>query len=183
MNPRSQIPASIAVRENLASPGPGGVRSRMVKIEKGNRVRIKVLLEVEGGDVIEQSAVEYFQGAGTMLPGLEEVLEGLAVGAKRDGTIPPERAFGAAQHQHPKVIPRSEFPAEVELAPGAEFAAKGANGQDVLLRVEEIGDGQVHAKLLHPLHDKTIRYEVEVLSVTHPSPPPLPADAVAADDE
>ena len=40
-----------------------------MKIEDGKRVRIKVKLKVVDGDVIEESAAEYFQGAGTIIPG------------------------------------------------------------------------------------------------------------------
>lgn len=153
-----------------------------MKIESGKRVRIKVVLSVVGGDVIEESAVAYFHGAGTMLPGLEEELEGLEAGAKREGTIPAARAFGSPAHQHKKSISRREFP-EGELAAGTLMVAKGANGQDVVLRVETVDGDEVEVTMLHPLHDKDIAYKVEVLSVTDPAPPPLPAEAIAAESD
>ena len=152
-----------------------------VKIEKNRRVRIKVKLQVEDGDVLEESAVEYFHGAGNMLEGLEEELEGLIAGDKKEGVIPAKKAFGGKAHQHDKSIPRDEFPKGVELKVGASFLA-GGDGQDVLIEVVEILDDEVKAILKHPLAEKNIVFEVEVLSVTDPAPPPLPSDMLVSED-
>lgn len=150
-----------------------------MKIEKGKRVRLKVKLQVKGGQVIEESVVEYFQGSGVMLPGLEGELVGLEPGAKRSGVIPADRAFGNEQFQPRKRIPRKEFPAETKLSKGQQFVAKGPAGQDVILSIVDVQEDSVEARLMHPLADKDISYDVEILSVTDPRPPPLPALAVA----
>jgi FKBP-type peptidyl-prolyl cis-trans isomerase 2 len=155
-----------------------------VKIEKGRRVRIKVMLKVKDGDVLEKNVVEYFQGGGVMLPGLEAVLEGLEKGAKKSGTLPAEKAFGDPSKHVEKVISRKEFPEDAEFEVGARFMAKGADGTtDVVLQVEKVTDDEIVCAMLHPLADKDIEYDVEVLQVTDPTPPPLPAQAVAADSD
>jgi FKBP-type peptidyl-prolyl cis-trans isomerase SlyD len=132
-----------------------------------------------GGEVIEQSVVEYFHGAGTMLAGLESVIDGLSAGDKKEGVIAARDAFGNPAAQPTKTIPRAEFPLDAALDKGVEFAAKAENGQDVVLQIEDVRDNQVHVRLVHPLAEKDISYQVEVLSVTDPTPPPLPASAVA----
>lgn len=152
-----------------------------VNIEKDKRVRIKVKLQVEDGDVLEESAVEYFHGAGNMLEGLEEELEGMEAGAKKSGVIPAKKAFGGKAHQHDKSIPRGEFPEGVELKVGTSFVA-GGEGQEVLIEVVEILEDEVKAVLKHPLADKNIVFDVEVLSVTDPSPPPMPSDLLVSED-
>ena len=158
-------------------------RSRAVKISDGLRVRLKVKLQVKGGDVIEQSVVEYFQGAGTMLQGLEDEIAGLEPGAKKTGVIAAARAFGNAKHQPTKKIARSEFPAEATLKEGEKFEAKGANGQDIVLQVLKNDGTQVEVKFVHPLAEKDIEYDVSVIAVTDPTPPPLPAEAVASESD
>src|SRR5262245_37248604 len=70
------------------------VYRRRVKIQDGRRVTLKVELSVVGGATLEKSTVEYIQGGGTMLPGLEKVLLGLEKGDKRDGVIKAKEAFG-----------------------------------------------------------------------------------------
>lgn len=153
-----------------------------MKIEKDKRVRIKVKLQVEKGEVLEESVVEYFHGAGNMLTGLEEELEGMASGAKKSGVIPAAKAFGAPEHQHSKEVARSEFPDSAELEAGHTFVAKGENGQDVVIEVTEVTDDLVKTLLKHPLADKNIVFDAEVLSVSDPTPPPLPAEAVTEDE-
>ena len=153
-----------------------------MQIEKNRRVRIKVKLQVEDGDVLEESAVEYFHGAGNMLQGLEDELDGLSAGDKKSGLIPAKKAFGGDAHQHDKSIPINEFPEGVELKVGTTFVAGGGDGQEVVIEVVKIEDGQVRTVLKHPLADKNISFEVEVLSVTDPSPPPMPAEVLVSED-
>lgn len=153
-----------------------------VKIEKGKRVRLKVKLQRKDGQVIEQSVVEYFQGAGTMLAGVEKAIEGLEKGATKEGVLSAVEAFGNPTNQPSKTIARSEFPKDAKLEKGAEFAAKGEQGQDVVLVVNEADDDKVVVKLCHPLHKEDINYQVEVMAVTDPTPPPLPGAALKEDD-
>jgi FKBP-type peptidyl-prolyl cis-trans isomerase SlyD len=158
------------------------VYDREVQIEAGKRVRIQVNLTVVDGDPLEESVVEYIQGSGKMLPGLEAVLEGLESGAKKDGVLRADKAFGDPSHSPHKTMNRSEFPAEVQLKAGERFAAKGLNGADVVLFIRGINGDDVDAQLLHPLADKDIRYSVEVLNVTDPAPPPMPAEALKLEE-
>jgi len=149
-----------------------------VKIEKGRRVRLKVDLSVAGGDSLEKSTVEYIQGAGTMLPGLEKVLEGLETGAKRDGVIKAKDAFGNPAMHPLKKMKRSEFPKDVKLEVGEKLVAQGVNKLNVIMKIEKIAGDEVEVRLVHPLHDKDIKYSVEVIQVSDPRPPPMPAKAL-----
>src|SRR5205085_4502166 len=112
-----------------------------------------------------------------MLPGLETVLTGLEKGAKRDGVIKAKEAFGATQLP-PKKLKRSEFPKEANLKAGEKFAAKGENGMNVVLLIEKVTGDELEVRYLHPLADKDIKYSVEVVQVSDPRPPPVPAAAL-----
>lgn len=154
-----------------------------VKIAKGLRVRIRVHLQIVKGDTIEKCVVEYVQGGGTMLPGLEELLLGKEQGAKLDGVLPAKKAFGNPSMHPVKKIPRTEFPKDAQLKVGEKFAAKGANGQDVVMVIEKVTAAEVEVALVHPLADKDIQYEVEVLSVKEvAAPPPIPAAALKLEE-
>jgi FKBP-type peptidyl-prolyl cis-trans isomerase 2 len=155
-----------------------------VKIAKGLRVKMKVELAVVGGDTLEKSTVEYIQGGGTMLPGLEKVLDGLEKGAKKDGVIPAKEAFGNPAMHPTKKIPRAEFPKDPKPKVGDRFTAKGAaGGMDVVLQIEKVTDTDVECRLVHPLADKDLKYVVEILQVSDPKPPPMPAQALELDPD
>lgn len=158
---------------------------RLVKIEKGKRVRIRVRLAIVDGDELEKdSVVEYFHGQGTMLAGLEKALEGLKAGDKKSGVIKAEQAFGDPSKQVKKQLTRKDFPEDAKLEKGMQFMAKGAdNQQDVVLRVVAVKKDQVDIVLLHPYADKDIEFDAEVLTVSDPKPPPLPGELLTEADE
>lgn len=153
-----------------------------MKIEKGRRVTLKVDLSVVNGASLEKSTLEFIQGSGTMLAGIEKILEGLEKGAKREGVLKAKEAFGATELP-PKKLKRSEFPKEAKLVVGEKFAAKGENDMNVVLKIEKVSDTEVEVRYIHPLAEKDIKYSVEVVAVTDPRPPPMPAAALELEEE
>jgi FKBP-type peptidyl-prolyl cis-trans isomerase 2 len=156
-----------------------------VKIEKGRRVKLKVDLSVAGGQQLEKSTVEYVQGAGTMLPGLETLLEGLEKGAKRDGVLKAKDAFGNPSMHPLKKMKRSEFPKDAKLTEGEKLIAAGADKahMNVILQIVKITGDDIDVRLVHPLADKDIKYSVEVVQVSDPRPPPMPAQALKLQED
>jgi FKBP-type peptidyl-prolyl cis-trans isomerase SlyD len=154
-----------------------------VKIEHGRRVTLRVELAVAGGETLEKTTVEYIHGGGTMLPGLEAVLQGLEKGAKREGVIKAKDAFGNPASQPIKKMKRSEFPKDAQLAVGDKLVAKGANDMNIVLRIEKVAGDDVEVRLVHPLAEKDIRYSAEVLQVSDPRPPPVPVAALDLEEE
>jgi FKBP-type peptidyl-prolyl cis-trans isomerase 2 len=154
-----------------------------VKIEKGRRVTVKVDLAVVGGQTLEKSTVEYIHGAGTMLPGIEAVLAGLEKGAKREGVIKAKEAFGNPAMHPLKKMKRTEFPKDVKFQVGEQLVAKGMNDMNVVLRIEKVSGDEVDVRLVHPLAEKDIKYAVEVIQVSDPRPPPVPAQALELEED
>jgi len=150
-----------------------------VKIEKGRRVTLKVDLSVVGGAQLEKSTVEYIQGGGAMLPGLEALLAGLEKGAKREGVLKAKDAFGNPSMHPVKQMKRTEFPKDQKIEPGTRFVAKGVDDKmNVILDIQKVSGDTVDVKLVHPRADKDIKYSVEVVQVSDPRPPPVPAAAL-----
>lgn len=156
-----------------------------MKIEKGKRVRMRVHLSVVGGETLEKATVEYIQGSGKMLPGLEREVVGLIAGGKKAGVITAANGFGDPAHSPQKKMKKSDFPAGTEFAVGSRFTAKGeGNGADIVLQVIRVTADEVEVRLMHPLADKDLHFDIEVLSVGEPAapPPPMPAAAIKLED-
>lgn len=156
-----------------------------MKIEKGRRVKLKVDLSVAGGQQLEKSTVEYIQGGGSMLPGLEALLEGLENGAKREGVLKAKDAFGNPAMHPLKKMKRSEFPKDAKLTEGEKLVAASADKakMNVILQIVKISGDDVDVRLVHPLAEKDIKYSVEVIQVSDPRPPPVPVDALDLKEE
>ena len=156
-------------------------------VQSGRVVRIECELRVAGGEVIESSKrsgpVEYRHGAGQLLDALEKELVGLKVGDEKKGTIKAADAFGAPSAQVTKKIPRASFPKETKLDVGARFEAKISAGQPVILEVTDASSETITAKVIHPLADKDLEYQVKVLAIRPPPPPVPPApESIKGDD-
>lgn len=138
-----------------------------------------------GGQQLEKSTVEYIQGAGSMLPGLEALLEGLEKGAKREGVLKARDAFGNPGMHPLKKMKRSEFPKDAKLTEGEKLVAASADKahMNVILQIIKVSGDDVDVRLVHPLAEKDIKYSVEVVQVSDPRPPPVPVDALELKEE
>ena len=155
-----------------------------MKISAGVRVRLKIHLSVVGGETLEKSVVEFIQGGGSMLPGVERLLEGLENGAKKTGVLKAKDGFGDPKLAPIKKMKRGEFPKDAKLKAGERFTAKGlAGGTDVVLSIEKVTGDDLDVRLVHPLADKDLNYDFEVVGVSDPKPPPLPAKALGLKEE
>jgi len=142
-------------------------------------------LRVVGGEVLESSSekgpLSYVQGSGRMLPGLEKRLEGHGPGDALEGVVPASEAFGDERSLPTTVLPRSNFPKDAEMKPGATFEAKDAAGRPVAFKVMDASDEEVRVQLLHPLAGKDIAFKVKILAVTETEAPPLPPGTLSED--
>lgn len=147
---------------------------------------LKVDLSVAGtGQQLEKSTVEFIQGAGKMLPGLEALLEGLEKGAKSSGVLKAKDAFGNPAMHPVKKMKRTEFPKDAKLVEGEKLVAASADKakMNVILQIVKVQGDEVDVRLVHPLAEKDIQFSFEVMQVTDPRPPPVPADALDLKEE
>ena len=71
----------------------------------------------------------------------------------------------------------------LDLKVGEKLVAKGINDLNVIMKIEKVGSDEVEVRLVHPLAEKDIKYSVEVVNVTDPRPPPMPAAALELEED
>ncbi|WXG40816.1 MAG: FKBP-type peptidyl-prolyl cis-trans isomerase [Candidatus Freyarchaeum deiterrae] len=100
-------------------------------------------------------------GAGWVLPGLDEALEGLHIGETKTIEIPPEKGFGEKDPKNVKVFPAREFLKQnVKPRPGMTIRIKGRLGT-----VQKVGGGRIRVDMNHPLAGQILEYEVTVKNI------------------
>ena len=103
-------------------------------------------------------------GAGEMLPGMEKLLVGLAVGSYHVFELEPENAFGPHRSELVERVQRRHMPDEdIEPMSVMEFTAPDGSRYSGLVR--EIDAESALIDFNHPLAGKSIRFEVEVIGV------------------
>ncbi len=152
----------------------------MLRIDEGRVVTIEYTLRDAADNVLESSAdrgpVTFKLGSDRMLPGLEKAIDGMQVGETRTGVIPAGQLV-PRESTSTRDVPTNEFPEGIDPKVGDRFQAKGVDGQPVIFEVIEQTDTAVKVRLLHPLHDTEVHYEVKVLAARKSNlPPPPPVD-------
>ena len=104
--------------------------------------------------------LSFLVGHRNMIPGFENALMGAAVGDTVTFTLAPEDAYGVADESRIAEIPRSQFPAEIELQAGLTLMTE--QGPFTILAFT---DDMVRCDFNHPMAGKSLCFEVEVMEV------------------
>ncbi|MFD2231557.1 FKBP-type peptidyl-prolyl cis-trans isomerase [Alkalimarinus sediminis] len=141
-----------------------------LEVGKDTGVVLHFSLKLDDGSVVDSTfegdAAAFEFGDGNLPAGFEELLVGMKAGEKGQWDVPPEKAFGMPNPNNQQRMKRSEFPADMELAEGLVVSFADANKSELPGVVAELSDDEVLIDFNHPLAGKTLRFEVQILSVT-----------------
>jgi FKBP-type peptidyl-prolyl cis-trans isomerase SlyD len=141
-------------------------------------VAIDYTLTLESGQEIDKSPEDqplgFIAGTGQIIPGLEKALMGRAAGDSTKVVIEPEDAYGPVKEEMFQDIPKSQFPAEVDIQPGMAFEAQGPRGP-FMITVAKINEDDIN----HPMAGKQLHFDVKVVEVREPTEEEM-AQAVAS---
>ena len=139
-----------------------------MKISKDRIVSIDYTLKDVNGEVIDTSdgraPLDYIHGSGSIIQGLENALEGKAVGDELTVTISPEEAYGLRDDSLAQSVDRKIFETEEDLQVGMQFQAPSEQGM-MIVTVTEIKDDSVTVDTNHPLAGETLHFDVAVVDV------------------
>ena len=129
-------------------------------------------LKLADGMPVESSyddePITFVVGDGTLDKGLELALIGLRPDDRQVLTLMPGQAFGQRDAAAVQMLPRSEFPADMPLAPGQIIGFTAQNGEELAGAVLEVGQDQVKVDFNHPLAGREIVFDVHILAVENP---------------
>ncbi|NWF70595.1 MAG: peptidylprolyl isomerase [Chloroflexi bacterium] len=138
------------------------------KIADGVVVSIAYVLKVDGQEVERADAddpIEYLHGAANIVPGLEEALNGRAVGDKFSVTVAPEDGYGPYDKTEVERIPRKDIPGVEQLKRGMMVEMEDDEGYIYEATVMEITKDSVVLDFNHTLAGKTLNFDVEVVGL------------------
>ncbi|OGS41503.1 MAG: hypothetical protein A2506_08585 [Elusimicrobia bacterium RIFOXYD12_FULL_66_9] len=145
----------------------------VVMIASGSKVSIHYTLTVDGAIVDSSTGrepLEYVQGQGMLVPGIEAGLAGAVAGEKRHVTVPAKEGYGESVPDLLIKTPRQALAHLEGLAVGAVVRGEGPEGPFRAI-VRELTEAEATLDLNHPLAGKTLDFDVEVVSVAGaPSP-------------
>ena len=139
-----------------------------MKISKNKVVSIDYTLTDAKGEILDRSSegqpLQFIQGQGHLIPGLEKVLEGKGAGESLKADIPHVDAYGARDEALLQIIPKENFEDISDLRIGMELEAESDDGVRIITVVGIDGD-KVVVDGNHPLAGIDLSFDVTIVGV------------------
>ena len=139
-----------------------------MQVQENTVVGIHYTLKNDAGDVLDTSEgrqpLEFLQGKGNIISGLEKALEGKDVGASVDVTVEPEEGYGQPRDELIQKVPKSAFQGVDDLKVGMRFQAQTEQGA-LPIKVVGIEDDTVTVDGNHELAGERLHFNVSVETV------------------
>lgn len=104
-------------------------------------------------------------GDGSLSPGMEKALLGLAKGDKKRFALEPDQAFGQSNPDNVHHMDRTQFAADAELTIGTIMGFTAADGNQYPGVIRAVEGDSVTVDFNHPLAGQSVVFDVEILDV------------------
>ncbi|MBB3168957.1 FKBP-type peptidyl-prolyl cis-trans isomerase [Simiduia aestuariiviva] len=129
---------------------------------------IHYTLKNDEGEVLDssegQAPLDYIQGLGNIIPGLENALAGKAAGDKVQVVVEAADGYGEYNAEMVQELPRTMFQGVDTIEVGMAFQAQTPAGMQVV-EVIEVDDETVTIDGNHQLAGQRLHFDVEVVGV------------------
>ena len=137
-------------------------------VAQGLVVSLEYTLRLDSEEIIDstegKAPLTYTHGAQEIITGLENELEGMAVGERKQVTVSPSDGYGEVHPEGRFEVAKDRVPVEA-LRIGATLQGEGPDGKPVYPHVAEIRDSTVLLDLNHPLAGQTLHFDVKVVDI------------------
>lgn len=139
------------------------------KVSQDMVVGLEYTLRLDDGEVVDTSTgrgpLQFLQGHGHIIPGLEKELYGLGVGDGKAIVVSAAEGYGPRKPNAVQEFPRDAFPEGVEIQSGMAVQLTDQSGHPHMAFVQELRQETVLLDLNHPLAGETLHFDVEVVSL------------------
>jgi len=137
-------------------------------VKEDTIVSLDYTLKVDG-EVVDTSEgnepIQFIQGRGQIIPGLESELNGMAVGDSKEVVVPPSRGYGDVDEKAFANIPRKEFPSNIPLEKDIKLQLRDDEGNILDAYIVNVKEKSVRLNFNHPLAGKDLHFDVTVVDL------------------
>ena len=132
-------------------------------------VSLEYTLRLDDGEIVDTSdgrgPLQFVQGRSQIIPGLEQELYGMAVDEEKDVIVAPAEGYGVRSLDATKTLPRSAFPADLQLEPGMGLRLQDPMGRMAVAYVVEARPDDVLLDFNHPLAGKVLHFHAKIAAL------------------
>jgi FKBP-type peptidyl-prolyl cis-trans isomerase 2 len=140
----------------------------MAQAKAGDTVRVHYTGTLDSGEQFDSSQggepLTFTLGEGTVIPGFDRAVTGMAVGDERSVTIPADDAYGPHRDELTLRVPRSELPSDLKLHEGAQLRMEQGD-QVMVVTVRSLDDESVTLDGNHPLAGEALTFALRLVEI------------------
>ena len=144
----------------------------MIRAAKMDTVKVHYTGRLQDGTIFDESPedrpLQFIIGREEVIAGFDEAVEGMYQGESKSVTIPCEKAYGKSKPELLETVERSIIGDRVDLQVGGQLEVTNHDDTTFRLMVREITEEHVTLDANHPLADKELVFEIELLEVKKP---------------
>lgn len=118
------------------------------------------------GEIVDSSEgsdpIEFIQGYGNIVAGLEQEIYGMAVGQSKDVTVSAVDGYGEVDPTALVDIPRKDFPPQIPMKKGTPLQVQHEDGSVSDATIIEVTKESVKLDFNHPLAGKELFFHVTI---------------------
>jgi peptidylprolyl isomerase len=135
-------------------------------IEPGTNVKVHYKGTLDDGSIFDSSEgkepLSFQAGTGQVIPGFDETVLQMEVGASATVTIPSEKAYGSIREDMILTLGKEQFPEGMEPKVGNSLKLSTPQGP-LIARITDINNDGVVIDGNHPLAGKDLTFELTLI--------------------
>ena len=135
----------------------------------GDTIKVHYTGSLADGTVFDSSRkrepLEFQIGSGSLIPGFENGVIGMAVGDTKTVTIPDHEGYGPKNEDLVVKVERENLPDNITPEIGQTLQMSRQDGHPLSVTVTDVDEFSVTFDANHPLAGKTLLFEIELLAI------------------
>ena len=145
-----------------------------MSLEMPKVITFNYTLKDESGNVLDSTSnnqpLSFLKGSNQIIPKLEEALDEMIIGSKKNVKILAKEAYGEYSDTAIQKLKKEQFPEEAELNVGTRYVANSPDGQQMPFVITEVKENDVTVDFNHPLAGKDLEFDVELVDKRDATP-------------
>lgn len=145
------------------------LNNNIMKAKKDDQVKVHYTGTLTSGEVfdssVEREPLAFTVGAGQMIKGFDDAVNGMEINEKKKVSIPAAEAYGERNDQLMQIVPKSDLPDDMDPQLGQTLVASGPDGQQSHVVIAEVTEETITVDANHPLAGKDLVFDIELVEI------------------
>lgn len=140
-----------------------------MQAKSGDTVKVHYTGKLDDGTVFDTSTnsapLEFTIGSGSIIPGFEKAVIGMAPGESKTEQIPSENAYGPYLEDMVLTVDRQQIPAEIQPEVGQQLQLQHPSGNIIPVVITDIASETVTLDANHPLAGENLTFDIQLVEI------------------